>query len=176
MGAGRAGWYGYGRIDNGGRPSAETILPELQHVAPGDVFPGVPGATDAFVVAVVEAPRDLVLTVPVGGVDIVSWEFNLDPLDGERTRLIVRARVAPEWPTLARRAAGGGKPLVVERVYALLAHLPRPLLRAAFGFGHRVMQNQQLRGIKRRAEAGTMGGRAAARRPRRPARPTGEVV
>jgi len=57
LGAGRAGWYSYDRIDNGGVPSAGRIVPEYQHVAPGDVLPATPGATDAFVVASLTAAR-----------------------------------------------------------------------------------------------------------------------
>lgn len=57
MGAGRAGWYSWDLIDNGGTPSAARVVPELQTVAPGDVMPAVPGATDAFVVASVDPPR-----------------------------------------------------------------------------------------------------------------------
>jgi hypothetical protein len=30
MGAGRAGWYSYDFVDNGGRRSADRILPEFQ--------------------------------------------------------------------------------------------------------------------------------------------------
>jgi hypothetical protein len=30
MGCGRAGWYSHDRLDNGGRPSAERIVPEWQ--------------------------------------------------------------------------------------------------------------------------------------------------
>ena len=155
LGAGRAGWYSYDRIDNGGRPSAETILPECQHVAPGDVLPATPGATDAFVVAVAEAPRDLVLTVPTVAGPVMTWEFLLEPLDGARTRLVVRVRVSARWRELASRAPAGGAAgtTLVERVYRGLGRLPVPLLTAAAGFGHRVMESRQLRGIKRRAEA-----------------------
>jgi len=155
LGAGRAGWYSCGRIDNGGRPSAETILPEYQHVAPGDVFPATPGATDAFVVAAAESPRNLILTVPAAASILMSWEFLLDPLDQGRTRLIVRARVSWGWRAMAAAAptAARAEPIFIERVYGVLARLPAPLLLATGGFGHRVMQNQQLRGIKRRAEA-----------------------
>ena len=32
MGAGRAGWYSYDFIDNGGHRSAKRILPEFQHL------------------------------------------------------------------------------------------------------------------------------------------------
>ena len=97
MGAGRAGWYSHDWVDNGGRPSALTIVPELQHLAPGDVMPSLPGARDAFVVAVVEAGRDLVLTVPAaGGGLLVSWEFFLEPRARGTTRLLVRGRLSSQ--------------------------------------------------------------------------------
>lgn len=154
MGAGRGGWYSYDQIDNGGAPSARVLLPECQHVAPGDVFPALPGARDAFIVARAERPCDLVLTAP-GGDDttIVSWEFQLVPAALDRTRLIVRARVADGWRAAAaapRRHPGGS--FFIERVYAVLARLPTPLLLAVAGLAHRAMENQQLRGIRRRAE------------------------
>src|SRR5688500_20401961 len=63
MGAGRAGWYSWDAIDNGGTPSATSIMPAFQTVVSGDVMPAIPGATDAFVVAAVDAPRDLVLKI-----------------------------------------------------------------------------------------------------------------
>ncbi|HEX6536464.1 MAG TPA: hypothetical protein VF041_17870 [Gemmatimonadaceae bacterium] len=156
MGAGRGGWYSHDRIDNGGRPSATAIRAELQHVAPGDVFPAVPGATDAFIVAAVDPGRDLVLTVPAAdGISGVSWEFFLVPLERARTRLLVRARVASRWREMAVGAprAAGKRRIFIERVYGVLGRLPMPLMLLAGGFGHRVMQNEQLRGIKRRAEA-----------------------
>src|SRR5688572_26529170 len=45
MGAGRAGWYSWDAIDNGGTPSASRVLEELQTVVRGDIMPAVPGAT-----------------------------------------------------------------------------------------------------------------------------------
>src|SRR5690606_27040984 len=90
MGAGRAGWYSWDLIDNGGAPSATRIVPQLQAVVPGDIMPVVPRATDAFVVAAVDPPRDLVLTVPDGhGGHAVAWEHVLEQVLGGRTRLIV---------------------------------------------------------------------------------------
>jgi hypothetical protein len=153
MGAGRAGWYSHDWVDNGGKPSAVTIVPELQHLAPGDVMPSLPGAKDSFVVAVVEAERDLVLTVPAaGGGLLVSWEFFLEPLARRTTRLLVRGRLSAQWPS-----NGAGKtaisPRLMERVYALLASTPRWLMAPAARLGHGVMQARQLRGIKQRAEA-----------------------
>ena len=81
MGAGRAGWYGFDFIDNGGQPSAKHILPELQHVKVGDLFPALPGVKEGFTVLSVHPERRLVL----------GW---LSP--GERRPVITCAYVL--WP------------------------------------------------------------------------------
>lgn len=155
MGAGRAGWYSYDWIDNGGHPSANAILPEHQHVAPGDVMPATPGMRDAFRVARVRPPHDLVLTVPeVSGGNQVSWEFLLEPLDRGRTRLIVRGRISRCWPgSIQERSRPPGRLILIEHIYKILAHTPRPMMLAVASFGHYIMQARMLRGIKRRAEA-----------------------
>jgi hypothetical protein len=154
MGAGRAGWYSWDAIDNGG-PSSTRIVPELQSVARGDIMPEVPGAQDAFVVEVVDPPRDLVLTVPDGlGGNAVGWEHVLEPLPGDRTRLIVRGRASSQWLARANAAPYNDHPrLLIERAYAALATLPRPLLIAFARVGHRVMEARHLRGIQRRSTA-----------------------
>jgi hypothetical protein len=161
MGAGRAGWYSWDGIDNGGQPSSTNILPALQTVAPGDVMPSVPGARNAFVVATVEPYRDLVLTVPDGrGGITVAWEHFLQPLAGGRTRLIVRGRASSHWLDLARaKPAAGGRRIFIERAYAVLAKLPRPILLGFARFGHRIMEARHLRGIRRRAVAPSETGR-----------------
>jgi len=155
MGAGRAGWYSYDWIDNGGHPSAKSIRPEYQEVAPGDVMPATPGMTDAFCVTTVRPPHDLVLTVPdASGGNQVSWEFLLEPLENGRTRVIVRGRISRNWPgSIRERSRPPGRLLFIERIYAILAHTPRPLMLVAAAFGHYIMQARMLRGIKRRAEA-----------------------
>ncbi|CAN5150809.1 hypothetical protein BH24CHL7_BH24CHL7_01000 [soil metagenome] len=58
MGYERAGWYSYDAMDNKGR-SAQTILPEHQHLAVGEVMPTHPGG--GFRVEGVEPERALVL-------------------------------------------------------------------------------------------------------------------
>jgi hypothetical protein len=153
-GAGRAGWNSRDAIDNGG-PSSTRIVPELQSVARGDIMPAVPGAQDAFVVEVVDPPRDLVLTVPDGlGGNAVGWEHVLEPLPGDRTRLIVRGRASSQWLARASAAPSNDHPrLLIERAYAALATLPRPLLIAFARVGHRVMEARHLRGIQRRSTA-----------------------
>ena len=159
MGGGRAGWYSWDAIDNGGRPSATSIVPALHAVIPGDIMPAVPGAKDAFVVAAVNPPRDLVLTVPDGhGGNAVAWEHVLEPLDGGRTRLIVRGRASSRWLDLARRKPPAGRRRIfIERVYAVLARLPRPLLLGFASIGHRIMEARHLRGIQRRSTAASDG-------------------
>ena len=155
MGAGRAGWYSWDAIDNGGVPSGTRIVPELQSVVRGDVMAAVPGAKDAFVVAAVDPPRDLVLTVPDGhGGNAVAWEHVLDPLPGGRTRLVVRGRASSHSVNLARAAPPAGRRRIfVERAYSALAMLPDPLLIAFAMMGHRIMEARHLRGIQRRSTA-----------------------
>jgi uncharacterized protein DUF998 len=155
MGAGRGGWYSWDVVDNGGSPSARRIVPEFQTVVPGDIMPAVPHATDAFVVASVDPPRDLVLTVVDGrGATAVAWEHMLERVDGGRTRLIVRGRASSHWLDLARAPTPAGHHRIfIERAYAVLARLPRPLLIALAGAGHRLMEARHLRGIQRRSTA-----------------------
>ena len=156
MGSGRAGWYAFDWIDNGGHPSAESVLLQYQHITSGDILPALPGMKDAFLVTEVDPPRRLVLTVPDATFGSrVSWEFFLEPLDQIQTRLIVRGRVSPHWldPVTQDRPEAPHSPILIERVYNLLPRIPRPIMLAAASFGHGLMEARQLRGIKRRAEA-----------------------
>jgi hypothetical protein len=154
MGSLRGGWYSYDRIDNGGHPSADRVLDEFQHVAPGDVMPCLPGATEAFVVAVADPPRDLILTVPGASGTVTSWEHWVEPAPPHASRLIVRGRVAHSWKHMAREAhAVGERPTFIEYVYRLIGRLPEAWLIAVAGQGHRWMEARHMRGIKRRAEA-----------------------
>ncbi|BDG01341.1 hypothetical protein [Anaeromyxobacter oryzae] len=153
MGAGRGGWYSWDRLDNGGRPSADRLVPEHQRVAPGDVLPAIPGATDVFRVARVEPGRELILAWPApDGGQRGSWEFLLLPAARGRSRVVVRARLGARALAAAREGtAGPGEP-VASRIERAVLRLPLVLLRPLGALGHRVMQARQLRGIKRRAE------------------------
>ncbi len=132
MGSGRAGWYAYDFIDNGGRKSAERILPEYQQVGIGSLFPALPGVKEAFLVARCELEKHLVLSVrtPDGGYQ-TTWTFVLEEPRPGQTRLIVRGRVAE-----------GYGPFGLPQWAALL--LGRP--------AHFIMQRKQLLSIKSRAE------------------------
>jgi hypothetical protein len=153
LGADRAGWYSYDFLDNGRRPSATKILPQYQDVEVGQIFPALPGVTDAFVVTEVDPGRSLVLTVPgQGETPNVTWVFLLEDEDKSSTRLLVRARVSDGWRDLAREASADDHILPVHRINRMLARLPGPLMILAGGVGHALMERRMLRGIKRRAE------------------------
>ena len=154
MGAGRAGWYSWDRIDNGGRRSASALVPELQEISAGALLPAVPGARDAFFAVRVAPPLDLVLHWPSERGSRASWEFLLAPAPGG-SRLVVRGRLGP----LALEAARTG--LVEDaapaaRLEAALLRLPLALLRPIAAIGHHIMQARQLRQILRRVERGAL--------------------
>jgi hypothetical protein len=91
----RGGLYSYDWLDRLfgclDRPSAVCILPEFQHLAPGDAIPL--GRGPAWPVAVVEPLRALVLDMrKMGSIDWV-WQFGLYPIDERRTVLVSRSRV-----------------------------------------------------------------------------------
>jgi len=134
MGGGRAGWYSYDRIDNDGHPSAERIIPELQQIDVGTVFPAKPGVTKGFVLLAFEPERYLILGWPSpAGPPIVTWAFILEEPTLQCTRLIVRVRAA--WD------------------YCPPFGLPRWTVKTLVPLGHALMQRKQLLGVARRAEA-----------------------
>ena len=154
MGSHRAGWYSFDRIDNGGWRSSREVLPELQDLEPGSVQPALPGETDAFIVARIDAPHDLVVTVPGTAGPIVTWEHLVEPIDADHSRLIVRGRIAREWKRMPRGAERPGTKLaLIERIYRVLGRMPETWMIRLAMLGHRWMEARHMRGIKRRAEA-----------------------
>jgi hypothetical protein len=134
MGAGsRAGWYSYDLLDNGGRRSAERILPELQNLPIGTLFPALPGFTEGFHLLQCEPGHHLVLGFRGApeGAPITTWSFLLEETNQGCTRLIVRARAAHSRNS-HRQPWWGGK-----RIIRLT---------------HFIMQRKQLLGIARRVE------------------------
>jgi hypothetical protein len=92
IGYGRAGWYGYDWIDNGGIPSADRIIPALQDVKVGDDL--AIGKGNIFKVVAVEPNHYLVWASPDGG---YSMTVALYPLDANHTRLVWRIHGAYTW-------------------------------------------------------------------------------
>ena len=133
MGADRAGWYSYDAVDNGGRPSADRIVPELQSPQVGAVFPALPGMRDGFVLVESEPPDWMVLDWPgPDGQSVVTWAFLLHAIDEHNTRLVVRVRASDRY-----RFRGLPKPIGLWVVRAI----------------HAIMERKQLVEIAKRAEA-----------------------
>lgn len=131
----RAGFYSYDFLDNLGRPSADTILPEWQHLSVGDVaapMANPPTPETSFTIAEQQPPTSLVWSKPDS-----SWSWQLSPLPGGRTRLVTRLkqryRATPDalvtvvlaefgdFPMMRKMLLGikaravGGRPLVGSR-------------------------------------------------------------
>jgi hypothetical protein len=142
MGWSRGGWYTARWVDrllfpaNG--PSADRIVPELQHVTVGTFIPdGAPETECGFYVVVLEAEEALVLRstshLPPSWRDRAvldwTWAFVLTPVDdGRRTRFHFRSRwvTQPWWFTVS----------------GWLGVIPADF----------VMSRDMLRGVKERAE------------------------
>ncbi len=92
LGWGRAGWYGYDLIDNGGRPSTWDVLPDHQTIALGKEFPMSPWTSMRCVDY--EDGRWMLWT---GGAGSGTWLWYLDPMDEHHTRLITRMRDRYSW-------------------------------------------------------------------------------
>jgi uncharacterized protein YndB with AHSA1/START domain len=98
VGVTRAGWYSYDLLDNLGRPSARTIIPELQDLEVGDVVPLSPDGRSGPKVLAIEPGRSMIWGAP----DEATWAWVLEPSGGSGTRLLTRNRIHFRWlhPTI----------------------------------------------------------------------------
>jgi hypothetical protein len=126
----RAGWYSNDLLDNLARPSATTVIPDLQQLQVGQWVPmsptGSPSERTAFTVHSFEVNKHLLWTKPDS-----TWAWQLTLTDDGGTRLVSRIHAVYDW---------------------------RHPLTAIFGvvlmeFGDFAMQRRMLRNIKTRAEA-----------------------
>lgn len=114
LGRGRGGLYSYDWLDRLfgvlDRDSAQTLLPDVRELAPGDAVPvGFdPGAY--LPVLAVEKPRALVLGAEGPAGMRWSWSFLLEPVDGEATRLVSRSRALVPDSLRARATMGWLEP------------------------------------------------------------------
>jgi hypothetical protein len=130
IGFGKAGWYSYDLLDNFGRPSAERIIPEFQHLQAGDLVPmyqgiGAPEGVGLRVKAI--EPERWMLWWDDKTHDM-TWTWALYPIDQQRTRLVTRVRMRYRWT----------RPSIL---FSLLVE-----------FADLVMMRKCLLGIKQRAE------------------------
>jgi hypothetical protein len=90
MGIHRAGWYSYDLLDNLGRHSAETILPEEQNLQVGDLIPMSPDGKQGTWVKDFSKNEWMVWWDKVGD---SSWVWGIYAEGKGSTRLITRVRV-----------------------------------------------------------------------------------
>jgi hypothetical protein len=135
VGYGRAGFYSYDQVDNGGVRSATEIVEELQHLEVGDLVPmfhelhglAIAYRVDSFATNAwmlwVHRPDEI--AAPDS-----TWSWRLTARPGERTRLVTRMKQDYRWET------------------------PRLALfnMVLMEFGDFAMERRMLNGIKSRAE------------------------
>ncbi len=96
MGNTRAGFYGFDNLDNGGVPSADTILSEYQGLQAGDSIPGGVYRGEVWYLMEVKEmnPGKEMLWVFLEGTpwEGATWSWGLYRIDDERTRLVSRLR------------------------------------------------------------------------------------
>ena len=94
IGYGRAGFYSYDLLDNAGRPSANQILPEHQDPRIGEWVPmaATVNETTAFKIKAIRAKPLLLWQKPHS-----TWAWKLEPIGGNRTRLITRLKDRYPW-------------------------------------------------------------------------------
>ena len=99
VGLTRAGWYSYDILDNLGRTSARHIIPELQHLAVGDVIPMSPDGKQGMRVHSLDPPHSMIWGTPGD----TTWIWQLDRQRDGATRLITRVRSRYRWlsPSIA---------------------------------------------------------------------------
>lgn len=90
MGVTRAGWYSYDLLDNLGRPSATTILPECQPIKVDDLIAMSPDGKQGLYVKDFK-PDEWILWWDKNGV--TSWAWGFYPVSESQTRLVTRVRV-----------------------------------------------------------------------------------
>jgi hypothetical protein len=159
MGYERAGWYSYDTLDNKGA-SVDHIVPELQHIAVGDIMPTHPGG--GFVVKHVEPERALVL---YSDTEIVREQARLAaeqgtdelPTPGLKASGMMLSASYPEfaasWAFFLRPTDEGMTRLIERfRAQAPGSGPIKAVMGEVMGTGIVLMTRKQLLGIKARVE------------------------
>lgn len=167
MGYGRGGWYSYDKLDMQGR-SADSILPQFQDLAAGDIVPTHPGG--GFVARVVDPGKALVLYLDTelvrSQVESSVAERGQDALaaldeempGGLQFAGALGGMTMPEfrasWSFILEPEAGGTRTRLIERfrVWTAEAGLPQKLGLPVMGLGVFAMTRKHMLGVKERAE------------------------
>lgn len=99
IGFNRGGFYSYDWLDNLGKPSADRLVPELQHIEVDTWIPMAGKVTEetAFLVKAFDAKHWM-----LWGKAASTWSWKLLPIDEEHTRLLIRLKCQYRWnrPTI----------------------------------------------------------------------------
>jgi hypothetical protein len=129
VGGGRAGWYSNDLLDNLGKPSAITVVSDLQHLEVGQWVPmspsGSPSDRTAFRVHSFQVNEWMLWTKPDS-----TWAWHLTLTDDGGTRLVTRIHAVYDWH----------HPLIALSGVVLME------------FGDFAMCRRMLRGVKARSE------------------------
>ena len=98
IGLNRAGWYSYDLLDNLARKSAESILPEFQKIAIGDLIPMSPDGKQGIWVKEFSENEWMLWWDKIGD---TTWAWGIYS-EGERCcRLVTRVRMKYRWLSLS---------------------------------------------------------------------------
>jgi hypothetical protein len=185
MGYGRAGWYSYDTLDQRGS-SAESIVPEWQSLAIGDIVPTHPGG--GFEVVSIEPGRALVLKSDTALVEAQAEAAKAAKAGLESATAGVQASgailsgmprdYAASWAFVLEPIDGGRGTRLIERFRVRFggeSSGPAFLL-PLMGFGVFVMMQKQMEGIRARAERLARGGETAPAIPTEAQQPVTELV
>jgi hypothetical protein len=133
LGCDRGGWYSYDRLDHAGVPSTPELVPEWSDRKVGERIPASPSGDDFFQIHALEEERLLVIggtAERLGGKFPMTWSYVLEPVGEDACILFTRVRFK-------------GEPVLTEWFFGNVVY---PSV-------HGFMQREQLRNIKRLAEA-----------------------
>ena len=94
MGVTRAGWYSYDLLDNLGKHSAESILPEHQNLQAGDLIPISPDGKQGMWVKSFRKNKWMLWWDKKGD---TSWTWEIRSEGEGNARLITRIRAKYRW-------------------------------------------------------------------------------
>jgi hypothetical protein len=156
MGADRAGWYSWDRLDNFGHRSADRIHPEWQRVVVGDRLAAKPDGSEWWEVAALDRERYLGLRM--------SLDLRGRPLDQAGAR--PSAYTDSLWGFLLEELPGGRTRLVVSGYWSIRPRWLRPVVSVAFlEPAHWIMQKRQFTNLRRNVQRTARG--AVSREPPR---------
>jgi hypothetical protein len=122
----RAGFYSYDILDNIGKPSARSIIPELQDIEVGTWIPMTGSVSEETAFRIREFERDCSIVWEKAA---STWTWELRPIGRSRTRLVTRLRCRYRWNRLT---------IITDLVLMEVADFP--------------MMRKMLLGLKGRAE------------------------